>query len=137
MSLAAFTAVGCTDEPTAAPLPLVEDACDQGGGGGAGSCGATFVVDGITYHYGCTAAAPAEVRDEVFADGVLSGQEVTAHALEGLDVRIALAVDIPGGGCSETHPVPLSDWSLAFNLDAGVDADAATCAYQLPRRNCA
>ena len=66
------------------------------------------------------------------ASGTMSGRQVSAHAIVGVDPSVALAVDLPGGGCADDSEL-ISAWSFAFGTAAGTSgARDALCRAGTP-----
>jgi hypothetical protein len=90
-------------------------------------CGAGFVLNDYFFVLDCSAIGEEYVTDEVVGQGDLSGTDVTANQVEGVDPNVMLAVSLPGGQCAEGD-AQLSDWSAAFRGDTNnSDRTAAIC----------
>lgn len=103
--------------PTTRAQPVAElvDRCEPGG-----TCAPGFTINGADYTTGCAAVLEDLVRESV-ASGTVSGRRVAAHLIDGVDQSIALAVDMPGGGCTDESELT-SDWSFAFSTAASAPA---------------
>jgi hypothetical protein len=80
------------------------------------SCAAEFMVDGVRYGFGCTAARADALRDHTAGSTVIAGVEREVRYFRDVDPSLLVAVKVPGGICYEGEHEPLSEWSLGFGL---------------------
>lgn len=133
--LLAILAVGCSsstdDDPAAADSGLTSAVADGDNEPATGQteaglvvepdcvseseCEEQFVLDGVTYSLGCDAVLEEAVLDQEIGSGSAFDQNVRVHAIDGYNARIVVAVDIPGGECSDDDAEAVTTaWSFAF-----------------------
>jgi hypothetical protein len=88
-----------------------------------------FVLSGKRYGTSCYAVRADAVSGDVVGRGRAMGQDLEARRVTGVDPKLFLAVNIPGGACGDGEQVR-SPWSMAlYPGHAGEDPQLrdATC----------
>lgn len=79
------------------------------------SCAQGFVLNDTFYGVDCTALRNDAVQDEQVGSGRAFETEIAVHPINGFDASEVVAINVPGGFCSEDAlDQPTSDWSLAI-----------------------
>ncbi len=106
------------------PGVVVERSCSPGG-----SCASEFILDGAVYSLSCAAVRDDSVTAEILGSGLAFGQGVEVRSIVDFEGTGIVAIDVPGGYCSETDPDEIhTSWSLAFSNRARASmVEVAAC----------
>lgn len=113
--------------PEAWPLPLV-DRCDVDKNGNTASCASGFLVADIPYAISCAQVVEEWVTPTVLATGALPSMNTPfaeVHLIESVDPTTMVAVRMPSIPCTNSDPVGIETWHMAFPDDAHIRAPQA------------
>lgn len=108
--------------PEVWPLPLV-DRCGFDGSGNTGSCPSGFLVADIPYAISCVQVLEEWVTPTVLATGAIPSINTPfaeVHLIEGVDPTTMVAVRMPRRPCTDTDPVGIETWHMAFPDDVHI-----------------
>jgi hypothetical protein len=92
-------------------------------------CAAEFVLDGVVWGLSCEAVRDDAVLPESIGSGRAFGLVVAVHPVVGFEQDDVVAINVPGGHCSDDDPGEIhTPWSLAWaDQGSSVTLGQAAC----------